>query len=606
MSWFSNLAETYDRVSGIAGLSNDSESALLPPNHMMKKSEICVVIDGDGAFRRAAADKKSVNIIIPCTKKSETGRTSTAIAPHPLHEELQYLALREKYRDAYLELLEAWSGCHPKVAAVYKYVMGGTLLDNLRDSDIQDEWEKIRKHFVRFRVEIPGDLTPNLWEDMTVCKAWQDYCAEHEEGEKTLCYATGTDAVTATKHPKGINPSANGAKLISCNDETNYTYKGRFIKSEQANAIGSGASHKAHAMLKYLIATQGHKCDTQAVVAWAVDDGSAAPDPFEGSFSLFEGVKKTEAEKLNEAQGELAADYAKKLRDALRGKGNAKDLENITRRVAVMAMDAATTCRMGITFYQELLENEYIERIIAWHESCRWWFRRDGRDYISAPSVNRIIAAVYGEPKGEGYAKIQKQARERLLHNIVCGEPLDRGWVSSAVTRVSNPFSYDKQDGGWDKVKWENAMGVTCAIARKYYSQHKEGLSLDLDVKCENRDYLFGRLLAIADRLESRARYLQMGKDDTDKRPTNAVRYMSAFASKPLRTWKLVFDQLNPYIQRLNGAEWYQQQIDEIMSLFDPQEYNDNPLSGLYLLGYSLQRRALRPNKKEETTHEPD
>ena len=116
---------------------------------------------------------------------------------------------------------------------------------------------------------------------------------------------------------------------------------------------------------------------------------------------------------------------------------------------------------------------------------------------------------------------------------------------------------------------------------------------MELERTCADRDYLFGRLLAVADRLESHARYLQTGKNDTEKRPTNAVRYMAAFAAKPLRTWKLIFDQLNPYIQRLDGAEWYQRQVDEIMALFNPEECSDKPLGGKYLLGYSLQRRAL-------------
>ena len=117
---------------------------------------------------------------------------------------------------------------------------------------------------------------------------------------------------------------------------------------------------------------------------------------------------------------------------------------------------------------------------------------------------------------------------------------------------------------------------------------------MELDKTCRDRGYLFGRLLAIADRLESHARYLQEGRTGgTEKRPTNAVRYMSAFASKPLRTWAQIYNQLNPYIQRLNGAEWYQRQIDEIMSLFEADALDDRPLDGKYLLGYSLQRRAL-------------
>jgi CRISPR-associated protein Csd1 len=66
---------------------------------------------------------------------------------------------------------------------------------------------------------------------------------------------------------------------------------------------------------------------------------------------------------------------------------------------------------------------------------------------------------------------------------------------------------------------------------------------------------------------------------------------------------------LHAYILRLDGAEWYQKQLDEIMSLFSPGEFeSDKPLSGKYLMGYSLQRRELYKSKtnKENENYESD
>ncbi|MDR2868875.1 MAG: type I-C CRISPR-associated protein Cas8c/Csd1 [Deferribacteraceae bacterium] len=406
-----------------------------------------------------------------------------------------------------------------------------------------------------------------------------------------------------------MNPSVDGAKLISYNDDKNYTYKGRFTKAWQTNAIGNKASHKAHAMLKYLIATQGYKCDSQAIVAWALDDAKSLPKMFEDSLDLYGHTVKTRSDELIDAQGNLEQNYAKQLSAALRGIGSAERLKDTSRCVAVIATDAATTGRMSITFYQDLLENEYIERIINWHETCCWHFNSKGKNYISAPSVDRIIAAVYGEPKGDGYLKIKKQARERILGFMVNGKRFDRTWLHAAINRVSNPFSYNKQDGGWDMYKWAVMVNVTCAIAKKYYFDSKEEFILELDKTCDDRSYLYGRLLSFADKIESLARWAQNGKDDTDKRPTNAVRYMSAFATKPFRTWKLIMDQLSPYIQKLKSRDWYQMQIDEIQSLFkNMDEYtSDKPLDGKYLMGYSLQRREfIKNNKDSEETENAD
>ena len=389
MSWFSNLIETYDRVSDIVGVADERGNVLLPQNHMMAKTEICIVLDEQGVFRRA--DVSPLSIMIPCTTKSETSRTGP-IAPHPLHEQLGYLAMSEEKRNAYIELLQSWKDSHPKVAAVFNYVMTGAVIDDLQRSGVDTPSDK---QFIRFRVEVVGNQTPNLWEDSTVSNAWLSHCKNTLHYDETLCYATGQIAIMAEKHPKGINISTYGAKLVSCNDEANYTYKGRFKRAEQANAISAEASHKAHAMLKYLIASQGYKCDTQAVVAWATDDAAAQPNPFastEDMLGLYESVCENNQ---IEPQRELASDYSNKLRNALRGRGSAAALKNMSRRVAIMALDAATTGRMGITFYRELQSGEYIDSIIQWHETCCWWIRHGKREYISAPSVTRIIAAVY-------------------------------------------------------------------------------------------------------------------------------------------------------------------------------------------------------------------
>ncbi len=605
------MAETYDRVADIVGITVRTEedekaglagNTLLPKNHWTKNTDAVITLNGDGTFSDAKADPLK-NMMIPCTEDS-ANRAGKTIYPYPLHEELGYLALNAEKRKAYLAQLAVWSGRHPKVMAVYRYIEGGTILDDLQKHDIDAKSDKL---FIRFNVNVSGDFEQSkddLWEDPSVAKAWQEYCAASLPNGKTLCFAAGAFASRVAKHPKGVNPVTSNAKLISCNDDTNYTYRGRFSAWDQASVIGADASHKAHAMLKYLIATQGRRCDTQAVVAWAVDDGRAEPDPFDDGFSMTKGIV-TAQNALDNAKGELGVNCAKELRKALLGMGDAENLEALAkkRRTAVIAVDAATTGRMGVTFYQDLSENEYFERVIAWHESCRWWFRREKADYIFAPSANRIIAAVYGEPTGEGYAKIQKQARIRMLSHVVCKEPMNYAWVRAAVNRVSNPFSYDR-NGSWDKLTWEEAISVACAIAKSYYEHKGEAIFLELDVKCNDRSYLFGRLLAIADRLENHARYLQTGKDDTDKRPTNAVRYMSAFVSKPSRTWKLIYGQLKPYIERLNGAEGYQKQIDEIMSMFtDMDKYSsdsEEALNAKYLMGYSLQRRALFNSKKEE------
>ncbi len=113
---------------------------------------------------------------------------------------------------------------------------------------------------------------------------------------------------------------------------------------------------------------------------------------------------------------------------------------------------------------------------------------------------------------------------------------------------------------------------------------------MELDEKRNDRDYLFGRLLALADKIEQQA---MREADKGNQRSSNALRLMNSFAVKPFSTWGVLWSQINPYINQLNGADYYVSKVNEVMSLFNPGDYENNkPLSPLYLLGYSHQTRA--------------
>ena len=108
------------------------------------------------------------------------------------------------------------------------------------------------------------------------------------------------------------------------------------------------------------------------------------------------------------------------------------------------------------------------------------------------------------------------------------------------------------------------------------------------------RDYLYGRLLAIAEHLESRALYIA-----SEKRATSAAKFMQRFADRPYSTWRTIELSLAPYKTRLHAQRSaflneMERQLDEVVSAFQGQDFADERrLSGEFLLGYHCQRRAL-------------
>ena len=92
-----------------------------------------------------------------------------------------------------------------------------------------------------------------------------------------------------------------------------------------------------------------------------------------------------------------------------------------------------------------------------------------------------------------------------------------------------------------------------------------------LDKECTIRDYLYGRLLAVADRIE----YRTYEKDKDTSRVTNAKRYMSTFSQRPFDTWKIIEENLQPYLNKLSIAErrYYENLLDSMMQLFDVEAF---------------------------------
>ncbi len=620
MSWIQSLCDTYDACVDVVGICGESQTnMLLPLGHLLTKLDIIVHLKQDGTFQRAESIKAKNKMLVcaPCTDESEARSGTTAIDyPHPLFDQIKYLSTPnyignlEKWM-IYLKNNSKYATAYQAIAAVHFYVVQGTVLKDLQSFQIT-----VKDNMgVGFCVSSEGLMEDRLWRMPEIWKSWIDfYLSEDIEGRpsKDVCYITGVNNATFTeKHPKSINRYAGNAKLVTGNDGDNFTFRGRFEKPSQAVTVSFEASQKAHQTLRWLIAKGNcYRCDSQAIVAWAIDSIPDVQGFYDDSYMVYNAVAMTEEERLITAESAIYIDYGIALKKALSGYSTSKKLQKHRRRIAIMSTDAATTGRLSVTYYRELFEDEYEERIIQWHNTCKWYqlYERDSKDanksgyFIGAPTVDRIALAILGKRrslKDASYDKLVKNLREQLVHCIFDGERIPLSIINAAVNRASNPFAIENTDasGTFERWRdWEYVLGAACALIKRYYYDYKEEeFSVELETGRRDRGYLYGRLLAVADEIESVARYKQ-GKTKDDARATNAVRYMTAFSQHPFRTWNMLFtQQLNPYIQQLNGAGWHLNLIGDIKQLFESDTFEkDIPLDGKYLLGFFAQRQEFR------------
>lgn len=212
--------------------------------------------------------------------------------------------------------------------------------------------------------------------------------------------------------------------------------------------------------------------------------------------------------------------------------------------------------------------------------------------YEGAPPFADIISCAYdvSDRSSKAYKRFAKNTKKQLIECMFGGESLPRFILDATYHRVTKPMGYDAPGA------WLRDFEIACSLWKKHYiddarkqNKQEDTISMYLEPTRNDRDYLYGRLLALADRFENGVLYKQ-GISDT--RPTNAVKLMSNFVAKPFTTWGTLWKQLMPYLKSANGAPWFQNSVDEVMALFKEGDFEDNrALSPLFLLGYSCQRR---------------
>ena len=124
-----------------------------------------------------------------------------------------------------------------------------------------------------------------------------------------------------------------------------------------------------------------------------------------------------------------------------------------------------------------------------------------------------------------------------------------------------------------------------------------------LDKECRNRDYLFGRLLAVAEAAE-RSTYAK-----EEDRITNAMRFFNAFANRPSTGWDTIYKRLIPYFKKMENKNRirYFSLIEEISAKMSREDFADNTkLKPEFLHAYSCQLNDIYTPKSEKTEETND
>lgn len=589
MGLLQKAVETYDANQKLVGVIREGHDPLAPIGHTLTSANIEITLNRQGAFLTARkVDKSEPKILIPVTEESG-GRTS-APAAHPLCEQLKYLVpQREKEHELYVSGLQAWAASdasHPFLAAILSYMEGATIITDLQSSgvltlDAKGKYDE--KQLVCWRVEGVEGQEPACWKNQQLMEAFvRYYCGRIAQRVQSLCMIEGELTAPAVQHPKGIIPVNGNAKLISANDSSGFTYRGRFSEEEQAATIGYIASQKAHNALRWLASEQGVRefSGNRIFLCWN-PQGKRIPKPMRRMRSA------------DDQPEYRPSDYQKALQSTLLGFRKDSQLQG-TETAVVAAFDAATTGRLAVTYYNEIALELFLQRMQSWDAHCCWYMGKFG---IQAPNLIQIVECAFGTQRGnfmETDDKIQRQHLQRLLNCKVSGGVFPRDIVAALIQRASAPL-------GYEEAIWRRILRTACAAIQKYrYDTNQGGNEMEWELDKKDRSFQFGRLLAAMERAE--ADYYSRTEET---RQTNAIKFMAEFRQRPLFVFERVNRQLQQaYLPRIQPWQRnrYERLVGEIFAVLReyPEKELNQPLNENYLMGYELQRNAFFT--KKETT----
>lgn len=640
MDYLRKLIETYDNNIDEVGKmipmpfskNPDEHFTLMPLYHNTIKTHISITLDMDGNF--IMSDVKPLTIITPITVDSYARSGTTAWEkPHAIHDNLKSVAGdfmkytgfdNSKAFNKYIEHLKNWCSSnysYSKIFAIYKYIVKNTLIRDLvkegtlfldDNGKLLKTWEgadndkpPIFKIFdgnqqavaIRFNVEDASGTSNYIWEDKEAFSAYTNFYGQSLM-PNGICFLTGRHTFLTSIHPTKIRYGGDQAKLISRNPDTfqNGLFPKYTSEKDNTNAINISyeASQKIHNALKWLINKQGFKVGTRVFIIWGTDK-IFAPNLFANNpMSIFTGETNASS-KTDETTANIFKNYTRGF--------NKGDLSDIDKEVYLLTVDSFSSGegRIHINDFRELDGHRYIEKLDEWYNSCKWLYPKKSditKSYLKNPNFKEIALATLGERKVHDKAREVQKLYTILSSVILDGNPIPYYIIQSVFRNLlrfdafleDNNLEGSKKKSEEDKLldkiyAWKTQLSVGCSLFKTYYK--KENYSMTLQTENKDRDYLFGRLLAIFEMIE------KDGKKGADRnKQTNAVRYLSAFQQRPMSVFGILRKRVEPY-ERDETREFFNQLITSILAMFDESEFSNKSLTPKFFLGYANELLAL-------------
>ena len=630
MSLLTALLDSYDYAldHDMVGKPDHFGNILLPMYYNSMKSNgkniIELLLSKESDLLEAHLLPEGETIQFPVTEDSVA--RSSGVAPHPLVDSASYVIQDEGKRSAaYMEQMENWLAYDDNdfVRIIHDFLIQPGILDavkqKVKDSE-EDEAEKQKKNavaidfekvFFTFSIEnYDGLKNVSVSENSDLQARYKVYVeyqnANDPSKERITCNLSGKQDYLCIKH----QPLMGTARLVSQITANDENWRGRFTMADQNIKLGMETSQKIHLMAKYLLSgeeTRRWLGEQANMVSWFSDDlsNAVAFDPSKSAEMPAGIFEKLLTEQKGKSDAPAIADEM--TENIVKSFTNGKRLFSDDATYYIAIFDKISNGRVATKYFRTLSASRLKENLVAWQEKYHWrGYSKENRDKVFTPSPRRLVLAAYGVER-DGFLEISKKdflknQYQNILTALVEGRSIPENFEKALTVNIRHRQNYDNT---WMEVKF-------CALA---VLKDKGGFK-DAMLNRENTDrsYLFGRLLALFERMEAST------FGEKEERSTNAEKMWTSYTNHPATMMMRLRNLLKPYERKMATSEQNRglyfklsRDISEVTNMLhdnydmDSAEVN-RPLDYGFIFGYEAQMRDIftKRNKETEEAKEED
>lgn len=635
MSFLTALYNSYNfgLENNLVGNLDDKSSLILPIYHNSMKSNgkniVEILINKKSELVDAKFLEDGDIVIFPVTEDSVA--RSSGIAPHPLFDNFDYVIQVDTPKsDAYISQQEALLNYEDDdfVKIIHNYIIKERVFEEIlsklykdykivKDKNVEyiDNSEKkpktvsvdFSKVFLTFAVEdYEGKKNLSLSENKKLqekfIKYTKGFFVRDKDTEEIICNVSGKEDFLCLKH-KPLIGSARLISQITANDEN---FLGRFDKPDETIKIGKDSSQKIIQMAKSLLDgdnTARWLGEFTYALSWFSDDIQNKTD--------LDPTKKIEILDLgplfdltgeNLPQGNRSE--SRKISDEtsesiVKSFTSGKVLFSNESKYYMAIIDKVSNGRVAVKYFREMESSRLKENLVTWQNKYHWYkISKEKEKTNYTPSPLMLIQTAYGVEREKGLEVTKKKfvtdQYKNILASIIEGRDMPKNIIQALEINIRNRLNYDKF---WPQVK-------LCALS---VLREKEGIKNNmLDRNDIDRSYLFGRLLALYERLE------KITYDMDNERVTNAEKLWTSYVNKPVTMNLRLRNLLRPYEDKLlhndskRGIYFkIKKDIAEVTNLisenYDYKSKETNrPLGSGFIFGYEAQMADLFTKKEDK------